>query len=419
MARSASYGGGASPVTAISGLAARTAALRMLDAVLRQGQTLDNALGFALRGVDVPEDRALARAIASEVLRWLRDLDMLIDSATATNLPGDAKARMVLRIALAQILILKTPPHAAIATALPLLMGGPKRLVHGVLGSLTRRGVALPERPSLPNAVAARWSHWGDAMLSNAADALASPPPLDITLRDPDQDFGLGGDMLAAGHRRLPRGTPIADLPGFAEGGWWVQNLAASIPARLLGDGAGRTVLDLCAAPGGKTMQLAAQGWAVTAVDNNARRLDRLRENLQRTRLPADVVEGDVLTWEPGAPVDAILLDAPCTATGTFARHPDVLHRIDAKDIAALASLQERMLARALHWLKPGGVLIFATCSLEREEGEVIVADSGAGIDRIDAAALPAGMAPDAHGTLRILPQPGLDGFFIARLRNV
>ena len=418
MARSASYGGGARPVATIPGLAARTAALRMLDAVLRQGQTLDNALGFALRGVESHEDRALARAIASEVLRWLPDLDALIDSATATNLPDDAKARMVLRVALGQILILKTPPHAAIATALPLVLGGPKRLVHGVLGALVRGGAALPDRPSLPDSVAARWADWGEAALADAAHALAAPPPLDITLRDPEADFGLGGESLARGHRRLARGTAIADLPGFADGGWWVQNLAASVPARLLGEGRGRHVLDLCAAPGGKTMQLAAQGWAVTAVDNNARRLERLRENLVRTRLDAAVIEADVLSWQPDAPVDAILLDAPCTATGTFARHPDVLHRIGASDIAALSALQAKMLARAIEWLKPDGRLVFATCSLESEEGEAMVASSDAVIDPIAASELPPGISLNTAGTLRILPKPGLDGFFIARLRK-
>jgi 16S rRNA (cytosine967-C5)-methyltransferase len=417
MAKSGGYGGGASPVAEIAGLKARQAALKLLDAVLRQGQTLDNVSANATRGIDAHEDRALALAIAGEVLRHLPDLDALIDSATTQALPADAKARMVLRIALAQALILKTPPHAAIATALPMVMGGPKRLVHGVFGTLMRQGVSLPDPPTLLPEVAARWAYMGSEALSDAARALAEPPPLDLTLRDPDDDAGLGGESLAPGHRRLPRGTAITALPGYDDGKWWVQNLAASIPARLLGAGKGRTALDLCAAPGGKTMQLDAQGWVVTAVDSHAKRIERLRENLERTGLQAEVVHADILNWEPSAPVDAILLDAPCTATGTFARHPDVLHRIEAKDIEALSALQAKLLARAMAWLKPEGRLIYATCSNEREEGEAVIDASGFAVDSITADELPAGLQPDAKGHLRILPRPGLDGFFVARLK--
>jgi 16S rRNA (cytosine967-C5)-methyltransferase len=259
---------------------------------------------------------------------------------------------------------------------------------------------------------------WGDAALADAALALAEPPPLDVTLRDPENDGGVGGDMLAPGHRRLPRGTAITALPGYDDGTWWVQNLAASVPARLLGPGHGRTVLDLCAAPGGKTMQLAAQGWAVTAVDNHAGRTARLHENLARTKLAAEVVTADIMMWEPPAQVDAILLDAPCTSTGTFARHPDVLHRIGASDIAALSALQARLLTRAMAWLKPDGRLIYATCSLEREEGEGVIDASGFTLDPIRADELPAGLLPDAKGHVRILPKRGLDGFFIARLKR-
>jgi 16S rRNA (cytosine967-C5)-methyltransferase len=417
MTRSARYGGGASPPAAVPGLPARNAALRLIDAVLRQGQTLDNVSASALRGIAAHEDRALALAIAGEVLRRLPDLDALIDSATPQPLPTDAKARSVLRIALVQALVLGTPPHAAIATALPLVMGGPKRLVHGVFGTLMRQGAALPEVPTLPTEVVARWSTWGEAALADAAQALAAPPPLDVMLRDADDDAGLGGESLAPGHRRLPRGTAIAELPGYAEGKWWVQNLAASVPVRLLGQGKGRTALDLCAAPGGKTMQLAANGWAVTAVDSHAKRLDRVRENLERTRLAADIVQADIMAWEPSAPVDAILLDAPCTATGTFARHPDVLHRIGAGDIAALSALQGRMLARAITWLKPGGTLVFATCSMEREEGEHIIAASGLTVEAVAQDELPNGIVPNEHGNVRILPKPGLDGFFVSRLK--
>src|SRR3546814_191528 len=158
--------------------------------------------------------------------------------------------------------------------------------------------------------------------------------------------------------------SDLEEMPGFNEGGWWVQDLAASLPARLLGAGEGRTVLDLCAAPGGKTMQLAAAGWNVIAVDASAKRLERLRANMERTGLAAEIVQGDIRSWEPGAPVDAILLDAPCSATGIFRRHPDVLHRVEPRQIAEMAALQTDLLARAARWVKPGGTLVYATCSL-------------------------------------------------------
>jgi 16S rRNA (cytosine967-C5)-methyltransferase len=405
------------PEGEIAGARARAAALRLIDAVLRQGQRLDTSVAHATRGVTLAEDRALAIAIATEVLRHLPDLDALIDSATEKPLPHDVKARSVLRLALVQALILGTPPHAAIATALPLVLGGPRRLVHGVFGTLTRRGALLPEIPTLPADVVDRWTKaWGADAVNDAARAIATPPPLDLALRDP-ADTDIAGEQLSPGHRRLARGHSVTALPGYDDGRFWVQNIAAQIPVHLLGPGRGRTVLDLCAAPGGKTMQLAAAGWNVIAVEQHAGRIQRLRENLTRTGLNAEIVEADVMAWEPAAQVDAILLDAPCTATGIFARHPDVIHRIGAKDIASLSALQGRMLARAIRWLKPDGRLVYATCSMEPEEGEQVITSSGLPVDSVRAEELPLGLIPAPEGWVRILPRPGLDGFFIARLK--
>ncbi len=405
-----------------SGLPARRAALKLLDAVLRRGETLENAEVAAMRGVGAPADRALARAIAGEVLRWLADLDAVIDSATKTNLPDDAKPRTVLRMMLAQWLRLDTPPHAVIATALPLLAGGPRRLAHGVFSALHKRGVALPSVPTLPAEIAARWGERAAAI----AAGLAAPPPLDLTLRDPAKTREwaekLGGVSLAAGHVRLARGSSVADLAGYTNGAWWVQDFAASLPARLLGSGEGRRALDLCAAPGGKALQLASAGWQVTAIDKSDKRLDRLRDNLRRTRLDAKIWIADALTWEPAEPFDAILLDAPCTATGTCRRHPDVLHRIGPRQIAEMAELQARLLERAQGWLRPGGVLVYAVCSLEREEGEEQAARVALTPLSIAASELPAGLQPTPEGGLHTDPgmladHGGLDGFFVARWR--
>lgn len=407
------------------GLPVRRAALRLLDAVLRRGETLEQAEGPALGDVRKAPDRALARAIAGETLRWLTDLDALIDSATRQRLPDDAKARMVLRLMLAQTLRLETPPHAVIATGLALLEGGPRRLAHGVFSALVKQGAALPEVPTLPERVVARW---GAERAAAIASGLAFPPELDLALRDPAETQAravqMGGISLAPGHVRLPRGAAVESLEGFREGAWWVQDLAASLPARLLGPGECRSALDLCAAPGGKTMQLAAAGWKVTALDLSKRRLDLLKDNLRRTGLKASPVRADALTWEPKHRFDAILIDAPCTATGTCRRHPDVLHRIGKGQVAEMVELQRALAARAAGWLNPGGVLVYAVCSLEAEEGEEqaawIDAELGLTPRPVTPDELPAGLAPTPEGWLRTHPgllagQGGLDGFFVGR----
>lgn len=407
----------------IPGLPARRAALNLVDAVLRRGETLDQAGGAALARVRGDADRALARAIAGEVLRWKRDLDSLIDSATRQILPDDAKPRAVLEIMLAQVLRLETPAHAVIATGLPLLAGGPRRLAHGVFSTLMKRAVSLPQVPTLPAEVTGRWGERAGAI----AEGLREPPPLDLTLRDAaaTQHWTerLGGVSFVPGHVRLSRGSAVESLDGFAEGEWWVQDFAAGLPARLLGAGEGRRVLDLCAAPGGKTLQLASMGWHVTALDNAGRRIQRLRDNLARTGLSADIVQADALTWEPDAPFDAILLDAPCTATGTCRRHPDVLHRIGPRQIADMADLQGSLLSRAADWLKPGGMLVYAVCSLEAEEGEAQAVRVALDPVPIKAGELPQGLLPAADGLLRTDPgmlaeAGGLDGFFIARWKR-
>ena len=410
------------------GVPSRRAALRLLDAVLRRGELIEAALSIATRDIYGP-DRGLAHAIAAETLRRLPDLDAMIDSATDRNLPDDAKARMVLRIALVQALILGTPHHAAIATVLPLVDGGPRKLVHGVFGALMRSGILLPEIPALPDPVAARWeSAWGPGMVDAAAVALAAPPALDITIADPEATGmwkdRLGGETLIPGHLRLRDHAPVPEMEGYAEGAWWVQDIAASLPARMLGTSGGR-VLDLCAAPGGKAMQLASAGWQVTSVDASQGRLKRLRENLHRTRIKVDVVRADIREWRPEHDADAVLLDAPCSATGIFRRHPDVLHRVRPPIIDELSALQTQLLVRASGWVKPGGCLIYATCSLEPAEGEAQIdaflrANTNFAIEPPDPSVLPKGI--EAHDRGWVRTHPGLladmDGFFIAKLKR-
>ena len=406
----------------VEGLGPRRAALQMLDAVLRKGRTLD-ASASAERKL-APADHALAIAIAGETLRRVPDLDALIDGATRQRLPEDSKARMVLRLALAQKIGLGTPDHAVVATALPLVDGGPRRLVHGVLGTLLRGGLHGPDAPHLPRDVEERWEGaWGERTVEAARRQIASRPLLDLTFADDGEAraYAQSHDAisLAPKHVRLASGS-VSDLPGFGDGRWWVQDLAASLPARLIPQGA-RKVLDLCAAPGGKTMQLAAAGHEVTSVDASAARLDRLRENLDRTHLTADLLQADALTWEPRRQFDAILLDAPCSATGTFRRHPEVLFRARPGGIAESSDVQRKLLNRAAGWLKPAGTLVYSVCSLEPQEGEELVRSSGLAVVPARRGELPDFVTPSREGWVRILPglleeQGGLDGFFMARL---
>jgi 16S rRNA (cytosine967-C5)-methyltransferase len=411
----------------IEGLPARQAALRLLDAVLRRGQTLDAAAGTAFRDV-TPTERALALAIAGEALRRLPMLDALIDSRTRQPLPDDSKARAVLRLALAQKFGLNVPDHALVATALPLVDGGPRRLVHGVLGALLRGSLDVDSR--LPASVEERWTAaWGEPVVAAARAAILDRPPLDLAFKDDSAAASFaeqnGAIRLAPRHARLTGGAAVPDLPGFDAGDWWVQDLASSLPARIVPASA-RRVLDIAAAPGGKTMQLAAAGHDVTALDRSRSRLARLSDNLRRTGLTATVVAANALDWSPSEPFDAVLLDAPCSATGTFRRHPEVLYRARDSIIDESAALQSALLDRAADAVRPSGSLVYAVCSLEPAEGELQV-DAFLGrhpeFALVPADTGVAGLAPsDADaGWLRTVPGQladvgGLDGFFTAHL---
>jgi 16S rRNA (cytosine967-C5)-methyltransferase len=302
--------------------------------------------------------------------------------------------------------------------------------VHGVLGTLLRRGIPPMDSPRLPEAVEQRWAKaWGEEVVAAARRQIAKRPPLDLSFVDDAEAKAFteiaGGKSLAKHHVRLHDAGAVSQLPGFGEGRWWVQDLAASLPARMIPADAS-DVLDLCAAPGGKTMQMAAAGHRVTAVDQSEPRLKRLRENLGRTGLEAQLVAADALKWKPDRTFDAILLDAPCSATGTFRRHPEVLYRARPAIIRESAELQRQLLDRATAWLKPGGAVVYSICSLEPEEGEAVIAafldaNPDFAIDPPRTGELPDFVTPEERGWVRVLPgllesEGGLDGFFVTRL---
>ncbi|MBL8664683.1 MAG: hypothetical protein JNM29_17755 [Candidatus Odyssella sp.] len=422
--------------------AARRAALAVLDDVLGRNAPLDESLAARLGARLEARDRAFARHLAATTLRRRGQIDSLIAAFVARPLPKEAHtARNILRLGAAQLAFLDTPPHAAVNETVALAGArGAERyrgLVNAVLRRLAAEGkarVAVQDAAKL-DTPEWLWNSWraayGEGTARRIAEAHLAEPPLDFSVSgDPGAWAArLDAALLPTGSLRRSTGGLVTDFPGYAEGGWWIQDAAAALPARLLGDVRGRHAIDLCAAPGGKTAQLAAAGARVTAVEQSQPRLARLRENLARLKLAADLVAADAERWRPAAPADAVLLDAPCSATGTIRRHPDLPWRKAAKDIPALAAAQLRLLAAAAAMVKPGGRLVYAVCSLQPEEGPGVVArflgENTAVVPEPVAAAEIPGAAEflAADGTLRTLPchwsgRGGLDGFYVARFRR-
>ena len=405
------------------GVVARATAVAILDGVLGEGRMLSDFSGGDL----APADRARALRLAETVLRHLEPADKLLDKSLRKAPP--LTVRNTLRLAVVERAE-GAPAHGVVNAAVEITRQGGKRTAHlaGLVNAVLR---ALPDPLTLAPQKLPRWLRqplvhtWGRDTVTAIEAVQVQEPPLDLTLRDgfPQPE----GDLLPTGSLRLRSPGQLSTLPGYAEGGWWVQDAAAALPAKLLDPQPGERILDLCAAPGGKTLQLAAAGSHVTALDISAPRMARLEANLARTNLTASLVTADALHWQPEAQFDAILLDAPCSATGTIRRHPDLPFVKDGSELPSLTTLQTQLIDRALTWLKPGGRLVFSTCSLLLEEGEAQLAAAlqrhpGLTVDRPDLAGIdPTWWTPD--GALRLRPdywadKGGMDGFFLARLRK-
>jgi 16S rRNA (cytosine967-C5)-methyltransferase len=420
---------------------ARDVALDLISAVLRRKRPLDDAIEESAAMHQLSgRDRAFARLLVATVLRRLGQIDVLI--AECLNIPLAPRAALVqdiLRLGVSQLLFLRTPPHAAVATSVDLAQSrgfiSHKGLVNAVLRRLSVEGPKRIEQQDAPrlNTPDWLWQSWSKAYGVPIARAVATAhlkeAPLDLTLRDDVETWrtALDGVLLPTGTLRRTAGGALAALPGYTEGAWWVQDAAAALPARLFGDVAGREVVDLCAAPGGKTAQLAIAGARVTAVDRSARRLERLVANLERLDLEVEAVGADALTWRPPRPVEAVLLDAPCSTTGAIRRHPDVPHLKYPEDVTRLSVVQENLLRSAIEMLRPGGMLVYCTCSLEPEEGPQRIEsllNSGAPIERVAIDPGEIGADPEwitPQGDLRTLPchfgaYDGIDGFYCTRL---
>ena len=426
---------------------ARAVAAHALGAILRRGRTLDQAFDAA-PGLDAltSRDAAFARLLLLTTLRRLGQIDAFLTRLMDRPLPARRGAiQDLLRLGVCQLALLETPAHAAVASTVALAQGQRLAPYRGLVNAVLRR--ASRERGAITELDAPRldtpdwlWNSWteayGEARCRAIAETHLNEPPLDLSPVSEAEDH-IGALCATLGAQRLPGGTlrlrgagEVTRLAGYEAGEWWVQDAAAALPARLLGPVTGKRVLEIGAAPGGKTAQLAAAGARVTAVDRSASRLRRLEENLARLRLEAEIVEADALDWCPPVPFDTVLLDAPCTATGTIRRHPDIPHLRGPADVDRLADLQGRLLAHTAAMVAPGGLLVYASCSLQPEECEQRVEGFLASAPEFSRLPVRAGEleglseAVTTAGDLRTLPchwaeHGGMDGFYAARLRHL
>lgn len=428
------------------GLIARRFAADALLAILHQRRSLEEAfeigeLGATFRGLE-DRDRGLVRMIVATALRRVGSLQAVLERYLEGGWPEDVRVHGVLLSGAAQILLLDVPDHAAVDLSVRLASEFRNKRYAGLVNAVLRR-VATEGRAVLdtldpaidtPEWLRERWlKAYGRENLNAIAEAHRIEPALDITPKENAAALAetLEGIVLPTGSVRVTGKGLVTELHGYSEGGWWIQDAAATIPAQLLGNLRGLRVADLCAAPGGKTAQLANAGAKVIAVDRSAQRLKRLKQNLERLQLEAEIVCADAATWST-EPLDAILLDAPCSATGTIRKHPDIPWQKQPEDLARLTDLQTRLLDNAANLLKPGGLLVYSTCSLEPEEGEQQIAELLARRSDFERVPVTSGEAGDSrgvteHGDLRTLPfyfrhedprLSGCDGFFASRLRR-
>jgi len=433
------------PESQHGGLPARRAAYAILNDILFQKRNMDEAFARApsLEGME-GRDKAFVRLLVATVLKHGREMDDALAKLLHEPL-RDLKPQQlinVFRLGLAQAVFLKTPAHAAVNTTVELAeaegVAHHKPLVNAIMRRITREDMQpLPPRDAGKfNTPQWLWDEWmrdyGVEEALEIAAANLGEGAIDFTVKGNPADWAekLEAEVLPTGSLRKTTGGFIPDLPGFAEGEWWVQNAAAAIPAHLLGDIKGKTVVDLCAAPGGKTAQLAGMGGIVTAVDRSAERIRRLDENIQRLQLSVTTAVADGAVWKPAEPVDAVLIDAPCSATGTIRHQPDVLWLKDIRDQEKLAALQRRLLINGLDMLKPGGIMVYCTCSLQKAEGEaqttwLLQQNLPVRLSPITEADMPGleGLLTP-RGELRCLPQHwqdrgGLDGFYAVRFEKL
>ncbi|KLN60774.1 MFS transporter [Kiloniella spongiae] len=428
----------------------RKLVLNLLKDIMREQKTLDEALNNNKADFESMErrDRAFARLLISTLMRRLGQIDKAINACMKRRLPAKmADVRDIIRLGAVQLLYLDTPPHAAVSTSLDLArspkLSGNKPVMNAVLRRLSREGQDMlakmdESQDNLPNWL---WKKWAETYGGATAKAISlshlAEAPLDLTVKEAPAEWAekLGGNVTSGNSIRLPAGTgdPVF-LEGYEEGHWWVQDFAASLPVLLLGSVKGKKVGDICAAPGGKTAELVTGGADVTAVDSSAKRLTRVHENLERLQLDAEVIQADATTWQPNEEFDALLLDAPCSATGTLRKHPELGRIKRPEDIEILADLQRELLENCAKMVKPGGTIVYATCSLEPEEGQYqiqhFLKKNGTNFERVPVKAEELGSANwlgmllTKEGDLRCLPchrhdEGGMDGFYACRLRKI
>lgn len=420
----------------------RLVAFEILQAVLRKRQAFDEVME---RHPDLAKlegrDRGFVHLLVATVLRRLGQIDGLLKACLTQETALKPMPHDLLRLGVAQLVFLGTPPHAAVDTMVELsrrdnATAPYKGLINAVLRRISREGAELvktqdPVKLNIPYWLLDSWRiAYGETLARQIGRACLGEAQTDLSVKADPEEWAqkLGARLLPTGSLRLPDGTPITALEGFAEGAWWVQDAAAALPALLLGDVKGKVILDMCAAPGGKTAQLAARGADVIALDRAEKRLGRLRENLVRLNLNAEIFCGDASSFTPTRTIDGILLDAPCSATGTIRRHPDVLRLKGHEDVARLAELQRRILDHAVTLLPVGGVLVYAVCSLQQQETEAQIdalLARNAKVQRVPVLPEEIGGAAELitpKGDLRCFPHHwdsigGLDGFYAARLK--